>query len=96
MYMPTLRLNEEELSHFNETILKEWLITNGLGGYASTTVLGVNTSKYHGLLVAALHPLGDRTMCLAKLDEEIAAGNEIFSLARTSSATCSTLTASVF
>ena len=80
MYMPTLRLNEEELSHFNETIQKEWLITNGLGGYASSTVLGVNTRKYHGLLVAALHPPGDRTVCLAKLDEEIAAGNEIFSL----------------
>ncbi len=80
MNMPTLRLNKDELSRFEETIQKEWLITNGLGGYASSTVLGVNTRKYHGLLVAALHPPGDRTVCLAKLDEEIAAGNEIFSL----------------
>jgi predicted glycogen debranching enzyme len=64
------------LSQFDEIIQKEWIITNGLGGYASSTVLGINTRKYHGLLVAAFHPPGDRRICLAKLDEEMSIGND--------------------
>ena len=59
---------------------KEWLITNGIGGYSSTTVLGINTRKYHGLLVAALHPPGDRTLCLSKLDEDIFVGESVYKL----------------
>ncbi len=48
---------------------REWLVTNGIGGYAFGTVAGVQTRSYHGLLVAALQaPLG-RTLLLAKLDE---------------------------
>jgi predicted glycogen debranching enzyme len=54
----------------------EWLVTNGLGGYAASTVTGLNTRKYHGLLVAALNPPGDRTVCLAKLDEDLLIGNK--------------------
>ena len=80
MKLPAISLNGQELSHFEEAIKKEWLITNGLGGYASSTVLGVNTRKYHGLLVAALHPPGDRTVCLSKLDEDIIVGDDVFRL----------------
>jgi predicted glycogen debranching enzyme len=80
MRLPVITLPSEALLHFDETIQKEWLVTNGLGGYASSTVLGINTRKYHGLLVAALHPAGDRTVCLAKLDEEVYVGNNIYSL----------------
>ena len=80
MSLPTIKIPQEKLSRFDETIQKEWLITNGLGGYASSTVLGINTRKYHGLLVAALHPPGDRTVCLAKLDEEACIGNNIYPL----------------
>ncbi len=50
---------------------REWILTNGLGGYASGTVCGVPTRRYHGLLIAALPtPLG-RTMMLNQLDEQI-------------------------
>jgi predicted glycogen debranching enzyme len=80
MRPPAINITREALSRFDELIQKEWLVTNGLGGYASSTVLGVNTRKYHGLLVAALHPPGDRTVCLAKLDEEVYVGNNIYSL----------------
>ena len=49
----------------------EWLVTNGLGGYASGTVGGVATRRYHGLLVAALPaPLG-RTMMFNRLVEQV-------------------------
>src|SRR5207302_8373873 len=48
---------------------REWLVTNGLGGYASGTVSGNLTRRYHGLLIAALHPPVGRTQLVAKLDE---------------------------
>lgn len=50
---------------------REWLVTNGLGGYASATAIGCNTRAYHGLLVAALTPPGNRRLLLSSLDEEI-------------------------
>jgi predicted glycogen debranching enzyme len=48
---------------------REWLVTNGIGGYASGTVAGLLTRRYHGLLVAALNPPLGRTLMLAKLEE---------------------------
>lgn len=80
MRLPSISLAQEMLSRFEDAIQKEWIITNGLGGYASSTVLGMNTRKYHGLLVAAFHPPGNRRVCLAKLDEEIGIGNNIYPL----------------
>lgn len=80
MSLPAITITREGLSRFEEVIQREWLITNGLGGYASSTVLGINTRKYHGLLVAALHPPGGRTVCLAKLDEEVSIGNNTYPL----------------
>lgn len=73
-------MNREMLSRFEGAIQKEWLVTNGLGGYASSTVLGVNTRKYHGLLVAALRPPGDRRVFLARLDEDVIIGKNVFRL----------------
>ena len=79
MQLPTLTLNKHELSDLN-ALQKEWLVTNGLGGYASSTVLGANTRKYHGLLVAALNPPGNRNVCLSKLDEDVIFGENILRL----------------
>lgn len=54
-----------------ELVRREWLVTNGLGGYASGTIVGAITRRYHGLLVAALPaPLG-RVMCLNHLSERL-------------------------
>ena len=50
---------------------REWLLTNGIGGYSSSTVLGCNTRKYHGLLVAALTPPARRFVILSKVDEAL-------------------------
>ncbi|HOS42534.1 MAG TPA: amylo-alpha-1,6-glucosidase [Armatimonadota bacterium] len=50
---------------------REWLLTNGLGGYASATLCGMLTRRYHGLLVAALHPPGNRHVLVAKLEETL-------------------------
>ncbi|MFZ5874768.1 MAG: amylo-alpha-1,6-glucosidase [Nitrospirota bacterium] len=48
---------------------REWLVTNGIGGYASGTVAGLLTRRYHGILMAALAPPLGRTLLVAKLDE---------------------------
>lgn len=56
----------------------EQITTNGLGGYASSTVLGINTRKYHSLLVPAFNPPVDRRVLLVKLDEEIIKGNKTY------------------
>ncbi len=50
---------------------KEWLVTNGIGGFASSTIEGANTRRYHGLLVASLNPPTDRKVIVAKVEERI-------------------------
>ena len=57
--------------NLEEALGKEWIITNGIGGYASSTILGANTRKYHGLLVAPMIPPARRMLILSKLDESI-------------------------
>lgn len=68
-------LNEWELVNpvdaFDAQIKREWLLTNGLGGYASGTVLGIPTRRYHGLLVAAARPPLERWMLLSSILERI-------------------------
>ena len=54
-----------------EGIKKEWVISNGIGGFASSTVIGANIRKYHGLLIASLNPPTNRYLILSKLDENI-------------------------
>ena len=78
--LPRITLDSKAFLNVNEALRKEWLVTNGLGGYASSTILGMNTRKYHGLLVAAFNPPIDRRVLLTKLDEEITIGNEVFKL----------------
>ncbi len=50
---------------------REWLVANGIGGYAAGTIAGVLTRRYHGLLVAALQPPLGRTLLVTKLDETV-------------------------
>ena len=49
----------------------EWLVTNGMGGYAATSIIGAATRGYHGLLVASLHPPVERVVMVKKCDEEV-------------------------
>ena len=60
---------------------REWLITNGIGGYGAGTIAGVLTRNYHGLLVAALEPPVARTLLLTKLDETVSYDGQIYELA---------------
>ena len=57
---------------------KEWIVTNGIGGYASSSVCGANTRRYHGLLVASFNPPTDRRVLVSKLEEKIISAREEF------------------
>jgi predicted glycogen debranching enzyme len=50
---------------------REWLETNGIGGFSSSTVIGLNTRRYHGLLTAATKPPLGRMVLLSKLEETL-------------------------
>ena len=65
-----MKFTKEDLNLENG-LTKEWIITNGLGGFASSTIIGANTRKYHGLLIAPLTPPARRYLILSKLDESI-------------------------
>ena len=70
----------KEKINLEDGLKKEWLLTNGIGGFSSSTILGANTRKYHGLLVAPLTPPGRRFLILSKLDESIEIRNKKYDL----------------
>ena len=70
-----MKITKENLN-LEEGLNKEWLLTNGIGGFSSSTVIGANTRKYHGLLIAPLTPPGRRHLILSKLDESIEIGSK--------------------
>ncbi len=70
-----IKFGREICGNLDTAETREWLITNGIGGYASGTISGILTRRYHGLLIAALQPPLGRTLLLTKLDE-VATYNE--------------------
>ena len=65
----TIVFNKDICHDLSKAAEKEWLETNGIGGYASSTIIGANTRRYHGLLMAATRPPIGRTLMLSKLEE---------------------------
>ena len=61
----------KENLELDKALEREWIITNGIGGFASSTIIGANTRKYHGLLVVPIIPPARRRLILSKLDESI-------------------------
>ena len=75
-----LEFGREICGNLDASERREWLITNGIGGYASGTVLGLLTRCYHGLLLAALNPPLGLTLLLTKLDETVIYDNVSYPL----------------
>ena len=69
-------MNEKLLNALN----RDWIITNGIGGYCSQSAVGCNARKYHGLLVAPLTPPARRFLILSKLDESIETNGNKYNL----------------
>ena len=76
------------MSQFDESVCRnlvaasrrEWLETNGIGGFASSTITGLNTRRYHGLLVAATKPPVGRMVLLSKMEETLVIDGRRFDL----------------
>lgn len=66
-----IRFAQAVCQNLDAALSKEWLETNGLGGFASSTITGLNTRRYHGLLVAATKPPVGRLVMLSKLEETL-------------------------
>jgi predicted glycogen debranching enzyme len=63
-----------------DLLTKEWLLTNDRGSYASSTIVGCNTRRYHGLLVGSLNPPANRIMALANCLEMVILNGNVFNL----------------
>src|ERR1700704_187034 len=63
-----------------EATSREWLETNGIGGFASSTIVGLDTRRYHGLLTAATKPPVGRVVLLSKLEETLVIDSARFEL----------------
>ena len=70
-----MKLSKKQIE-LKDCLNKEWIITNGTGGFCASTVIGANTRRYHGLLVAPLIPPAQRHVLLSKVDECIVIDNE--------------------
>src|SRR5882757_6497826 len=68
------------LQDIGQALQYEWLETNGLGGWAGSTLAGAHSRRYHGLLVAALVPPAQRMVLVSKLDETIVAAGQRYQL----------------
>ena len=80
MNMTQEQLSTEYLKKADLILEQEWLETNGLGGYASSTVLNCHTRKYHGLLVAANLDTTERNVLLSKFDETLECEGQSYAL----------------
>ena len=69
-----IQFTKETCGDLDAAVGREWLETNGLGGFASSTIIGLNTRRYHGLLVAATKAPVGRLVLLSKLEETLFLG----------------------
>ena len=77
--LPRLSFDFPDGADFSNGVHHEWLLTNGRGGYASGTVVGCNTRRYHGLFIPTLEKLG-RTVLMARLEETALVDGERYRL----------------
>lgn len=75
-----IQFGPETCCDLGVALAKEWLETNGIGGFASSTIIGLNTRRYHGLLVAATKPPVGRFVLLSKVEETLFIGERAFEL----------------
>ena len=74
------QFSPEILQQWDTASRLEWLVTNGIGGYSSSSLSGANTRRYHGLLVAAFSPPVGRAVLLSKVEEEVRIGDQLYLL----------------
>jgi len=78
--MTGFRLDEKSVMDVEKYLSLEWLETNGLGGYASSTIINCHTRRYHGLLVSNLAQPSGRFVLLSKLEDSLSCGEQEYFL----------------
>lgn len=68
--MPAYEYNKETFSSFKDGIIREWVITNGLGSYGGSSLIGAHTRTHQGYLIASLHPPIERYLVFSKINEK--------------------------
>src|SRR5262245_38169249 len=76
-----IRLEPETCTDLATAEVREWLVTNGIGGFASATVAGAATRRYHGLLIASLELPAKRTHLVGGIDEIVRVDDGAYELA---------------
>src|SRR5215469_4800905 len=75
-----IQFKKETCGDLDAALRREWLETNGIGGFASSTIIGLNTHRHHGLLTAATKPPVGRLVLLSKLEETFFIDEQAFEL----------------
>jgi predicted glycogen debranching enzyme len=75
-----IQLGKDICGNLDAALRREWLETNGIGGFSSASITGANTRRYHGLLTAATKPPLGRMVLLSKLEETLIIGDQRFEL----------------
>ena len=74
-----MKISKKQIE-LKDCLNKEWILSNGTGGFCSSSVIGANTRRYHGLLIAPLMPPAQRHLLVSKLDESIVVNDEEYNL----------------
>src|SRR5579862_7270758 len=77
---PLIEFDRPICGDLGEACQREWLETNGIGGFACSTIIGLNTRRYHSLLTAATKPPAGRVTLLSKFEETLTLGERRFEL----------------
>ncbi|MBU3103633.1 amylo-alpha-1,6-glucosidase [Clostridium gasigenes] len=78
-----MRFSKNSFSSYDRGIEKEWILTNGRSGFSGSTIIGANSRKYHGLLIAAIKSPDERYMVLPKVEETLILNNKLYPLTST-------------
>ena len=75
-----IHIPAEKLADFEKNIRREWVMTNGIGGYAGGSVTGACNRTHQGYLIASLHPPVERYLVFSKTNEKLIQGTHIYDL----------------
>ena len=70
----------DKLTNYRSSLYREWLLTNGLGGYAGSSIVGAHMRTHQGYLIASLHPPVERYLVFSKTNERLVCGSRIYDL----------------
>ena len=72
--------SQSQVMNFEDNIRREWVLTNGIGGYAGSSIIGAHNRTHQGYLIASLHPPVERYMVFSKTNEMLSCGEKSFDL----------------